>query len=147
MKVNLRAGASIDVLSPDEYEHGVSKLHAELARIDTKDYFQQAFQIPAGSYSQVVYECPLGSMVQIHRLTVNAPGYSASNPLTSGNVEFLLNSDMIQFLPVDSIVAPVVMTEGTGGIVLHGGETIGVNVDSLETDLSLFIQFRRWGME
>ena len=144
MRFNLKAGTSVDLLSPHEFSSGVKDLKQAIKSGVPKDYFQQSLSIPSGTGEAVLYECPLGSNVEMHRLAISGNGYTASNPLQTGDVMFWLNGNsLVNFLPQNGVVAPVVFFEGTGAIVIHGGEALTVSYENLTDNLSVFIQFRR----
>ncbi|MBS0175757.1 MAG: hypothetical protein JSR64_17095 [Nitrospira sp.] len=146
MKVKLSAGATVDMLSPDEYAKGVDKLKNCIDDSVKRDYFHEVVAIPVTTTAQTyaLYNCPLGSIVQLHRFAIRASGFSASNPMTGGDIEFLLNNDMVQFLPINGIVAPVVITDTSAGIVLKGGDVLNAQCMNVSSPVTIFLQFRRW---
>lgn len=144
----LRAGDEWDILGSHEYEKGVSKLHSAIKHGPEKDHFQISSSInpnASGTGDLVVYDCPLGSMVELHRMAIWANGFDAGNPYTAGSITFWLNDNsMVNFLPQNGTIAPTVFVEGTGGLIMHGGETLTATFRGLTVPLNVFIQFQRW---
>lgn len=162
----LKAGASVDLLTPEELDSTMGPIQELLAAIkadmggptvikggdevatDGSGLLGGGLATGAG---HVIFRCPVGYEAFVHRLKVTATGYTPTVPLTTGEVLICRNGTSIAameaFLPVSGVVAPVVMTEGgTSAIQLLSGETLVVVGDGLPVNTNFFfgLQLRLW---
>lgn len=75
-----------------------------------------------------IYTCPLSVEGWLHRISISAPGFSPANPLKAGEMVCVGSNsfEVVFFLPLNSIVAPVQIVEGRYSAPhLNAGETIG----------------------
>lgn len=142
----LRAGAHIDLITPDEQRKALEPLERELQRLVEKDHYttqrvSQTFTTtgsgadPAGGYNGsgvILYTVPPGYCASVHRVYVNVGGANPGTPLTTGSWGLYRNSpqgDLFGYAPGLSggttQVAPVVLTWGTHDAQwLEGGERV-----------------------
>lgn len=136
MKIQLVAGAEVDLLNADELEEAINPLRAaidELKRLDT--YLQvpcPKITVPSSGVvpETTLYTCPVGYRATIHRLAISADGFTPGAPLTTAGAwlafwkETATPYNLIYPLPQpNSSVLPVVITEGNNaGPVFRNGQ-------------------------
>ena len=163
-RYELRAGAEIDLLTPDEMADQLGGL---------KDFLRSQAVAPsvehtppvtitstaggdigggaAGTQPVLIYECPVGMLAMVHRIVVDAPSATPAVPLTAGWMRFTRNAAVVGttefFLPVNGDIAPVEVDWGSNsGPVLISGETLLVWGASLGNAVQYVIhcQVRVW---
>ena len=82
-----------------------------------------------------IYRCPMSQEAWINRITVTAfPKYTSSAPLATGDIYGIGSTagEIVFFLPINSVVAPVQIAEGRlSAAHLNPGEVLGVVGSSL----------------
>lgn len=147
-KVELKAGALLDLLTPGENATEHEKTRQTIGRLVTPTPIWHPFStstdssgnigggLSAPTSPPVVYRCPVGMRADLHRLVVEVDGYSGATPLTTGEMRFTRNEPGAAFsigwwLPQSSQVAPVTFVEGDGCPSLNSGDRLVVVGDSL----------------
>lgn len=101
-----------------------------------------------GTTGITIYQCPINHEAWIHRIAISTAGgypggavpiYSPKSPLTAGEIVCYGGSqEMLFFLPIGGVVAPIIITEGfASAIHLNGGASMKVVGDGLTANISL----------
>jgi hypothetical protein len=161
MKQKLQAGKDIDILTSDEMAALVSPITEKLWLAEQFDVFDFEFSLVAasGTIAPVdIYTVPVGSLLTVHRIEVNAPGATASAPLAPGGstqLGFYRNepnvvSNMFAFLPSAgwqtpsaTSIAPAVMTYSSHSCkVLKPGSQLYVSGSGFTGSQVLYINIQ-----
>ncbi len=135
----LRAGARFDTVTPEEMAHLLEgQLMALLAAQRQPDVFSVTKQatVPAdgvlGSGNLIeLYAVPVGMVAIVHRINIEAAGYTRSAPLTAGWINFAvdtpIDTGVVVGVPAgSSAVAPGTIVDSlTAATVVKGGQRFG----------------------
>lgn len=173
MRVQLKAGAEFDVLSPEEHqrvaEQQTDRIIRAIGRIplirrETTTFIPDANgNVGAGAFhaladgapGQGVFRAPEGFIFQAHRWALNSFAYSPGSPLTSGSIYVYRNDfsqgNLVWFLPVSGSTAliPAVLAWGRDAPWLLNGERFLLFGSSLPTgtQFSITVEGELWPME
>ena len=98
MKFKFEAGADVDLLSGEEYDHGIGKVLKMLSRSqrgpNSIDETRQGTTDANGNLPATeIFRVPVGMVVAIHRINVEAEGYTRAAPYTQGYINFSLDAE------------------------------------------------------
>lgn len=136
MKVTLKPGVELDVLTQDELHETMTNLLSGFSRGPNTDRSNPAVELDAsgntfrGSTSGVpvpIFRVPAGYEFALHRLALKPDGYTFGVPYTSstGYVEIQRNGVMEDGIPLTAPGLPRVFTAGTAdAIVFNNNDRI-----------------------
>lgn len=139
-RVELRAGAVIDTISSEEMgAHlrdlaaalGAGKREPDVLAPQARLVTDASGNLPAGGGLGRLYEVPLGMIAIIHRINVEAAGYTRSAPLTAGWIAFAVDSPTqggtVVGLPAGSsaVVPATIVDSLSAAVIVKGGQTFG----------------------
>jgi hypothetical protein len=160
VKVELRAGATVDLLSPDEHHeemqrvvNAVRELRSPPTIIDhVENVATDAGGLLGGGANgagEVIYACPPGiAQVRVVRGSVAAPGFTPAAPLAAGWIVYYRDrpgpGNQAMILPAaGTTVLPVVFTEGDASAIrLRAGERLAVAGEGLPANLRIAFAFQ-----
>lgn len=98
MKFKFEAGAEVDLLSSDEYKSGVAELLKQLSRSNRApnsidETYQGTTDASGNLPATAIFRVPVGMVVAIHRINIEAYGYTRAAPYTQGYINFSLDVD------------------------------------------------------
>ena len=159
MKFKLEVGTELELLTQDELAEKLAPLVDAMNAsreppLITREYAQVTTSasgtIALGLGPAPIYHCPLGMRADLLRTSISAVGYSASNPLTTGELDLYVNSvseaNRVNFAPVGGVVAPLLFTEGDAAFRLKEGDELVVSGSGLPANVTFnfSLQLRLW---
>lgn len=134
MRQTVHAGKSLDFVTPDELEQRLGSLARRL-RSDQRTMRPgaQGKTDSAGLLVLPVYECPVGLEFALHRLVIEADGFTPGVPFNAaaGYIDILRSDERCDFLSLaaGSGAIPAVFSAGTqDAIRFRNGEVVSVRI-------------------
>jgi len=132
VKTILRPGQEIETVTPSELEERLAELGHQI-RSDERTMRPDGDGVTnaAGNGNTPIYQVPLGMQFNLHRLLVEADGFTPGAPYNAaaGWIDVLRGDERVDFLPlaVGSGAIPALVTYGTADAIrFRNGEVVAI---------------------